>query len=426
MRGVFLFLPLAFYLPTPLLSKSASQKNFSIFYSHFNHNELKTGQFEDILVYFSKSLLGKENEEEILWDLAKNCIAKLGFVDCVIYLVDRGNKLLIQKAAYGPKNPKDNTLYKPVEIALGEGITGHVALTGKPEIIDDTSKDPRYIEDDELRLSEICVPISDEDTIYGVIDCEHPQKKFFTNKHLKMLSAVASICAIKIKSVRMNKALLNKQNRLFKIKEEMVELKLKALNSQLNPHFVFNALNAIQSFITSENKKLALEYLSVFSKLIRFYLKHLDREVVNLRDEVDMLHWYLELQKLRYIDKFEYSIVVEKDLNVSGAVIPSFVVQTLFENIVERSIFHQYKNQRLDIGFKVWADIVTLQIQHRHQGDETNTTYSPGYRENIIQWQDQIKLLNTIKPYKIEKEISFMGENDFNENKITLKLPNLI
>ncbi|WP_420603433.1 histidine kinase [Flagellimonas sp.] len=387
---------------------------------------MKTGQFEDILVYFSKSLLGKENEEEILWDLAKNCIAKLGFVDCVIYLVDRGNKLLIQKAAYGPKNPKDNTLYKPVEIALGEGITGHVALTGKPEIIDDTSKDPRYIEDDELRLSEICVPISDEDTIYGVIDCEHPQKKFFTNKHLKMLSAVASICAIKIKSVRMNKALLNKQNRLFKIKEEMVELKLKALNSQLNPHFVFNALNAIQSFITSENKKLALEYLSVFSKLIRFYLKHLDKEVVNLRDEVDMLHWYLELQKLRYNDKFEYSIVVEKDLNVSGAVIPSFVVQTLFENIVERSIFHQHKNQRLDIGFNVSSDIVILQIKHRHQGDETKAVYNPGYRENIIQWQDQIKLINAIKPYKIEKEIITTEENGFNGGTISLKLPNLI
>lgn len=53
---------------------------------------MKNELFEDVLIYFSKSLLGKENEEEILWDLAKNCISKLGFVDCVIYLIDNNNK----------------------------------------------------------------------------------------------------------------------------------------------------------------------------------------------------------------------------------------------------------------------------------------------------------------------------------------------
>lgn len=85
---------------------------------------MKNEQFEDILVYFSKSLLGKQNEEDILWDFAKNCIAKLGFLDCVIYLINEDNKFLSQKAAYGPKNPKGNTLYNPVEISLGQGITG--------------------------------------------------------------------------------------------------------------------------------------------------------------------------------------------------------------------------------------------------------------------------------------------------------------
>jgi putative methionine-R-sulfoxide reductase with GAF domain len=212
--------------------------------------------FEDILVYFSKSLMGKENEEDILWDVAKNCIAKLGFVDCVVYLVNHNN-VLIQKAAYGPKNPKERTLYNPVEIPIGQGITGAVAKTRQAELVVDTSQDPRYIEDDDNRLSEICVPITYEDHLYGVIDCEHPKKGFFTERHLKMLSAIASICAIKIKSVRANMELLEKQEKLFQIREEMMELKLKALNSQLNPHFIFNSLNAIQYFITAQKTKLA-------------------------------------------------------------------------------------------------------------------------------------------------------------------------
>ena len=163
---------------------------------------MKTEQFEDILVYFSKSLLGKENEEDILWDLAKNCISKLGFVDCVIYLVDKNGKLLEQKSAYGPKNPKDQKLHNPVKIPIGEGITGTVAATGVAEIVPDTSIDSRYIVDDEIRLSEICVPISHENVIYGVIDCEHPERDFFTKQHLKMLAAIASIAAIKMKNVR--------------------------------------------------------------------------------------------------------------------------------------------------------------------------------------------------------------------------------
>ncbi|MDF0706818.1 hypothetical protein [Flagellimonas okinawensis] len=68
---------------------------------------MKHQEFEDILIYFSKSLMGQENEEDILWDVAKNCISKLRFVDCVIYVIDSDNKKLIRKAAYTPEKPKN-------------------------------------------------------------------------------------------------------------------------------------------------------------------------------------------------------------------------------------------------------------------------------------------------------------------------------
>ncbi len=121
---------------------------------------------------------------------------------------------------------KDQTIYNPVEITVGQGITWNVAKTGKPELIPDTSQDPRYIVDDDSRLSEICVPIVHEDILYGVIDCEHPSKNFFSKRHLKMLSAIASVCAIKIQSVRANKELMEKQSKLIQVREEMLELKL--------------------------------------------------------------------------------------------------------------------------------------------------------------------------------------------------------
>ncbi len=384
-------------------------------------------QFEDILIYFSKSLMGKANEEDILWDLAKNCIAKLGFVDCVVYLLDHDNRLLVQKAAYGPKNPKDQKLYNPVEINIGDGITGYVAQSGQAEIIKDTSKDHRYIEDDAPRLSEICVPIMYEDTIYGVIDCEHPQANFFTAHHLKMLSAIASICAIKIKSVRDNLALMEEKDRLLEIKEEMLALKLKTLNSQLNPHFVFNALNSIQYFITSEKKRLALEYLSTFSKLIRFYLKQLERDTVSLKEEIDMLNAFLKLQKLRYDDSFDFGIAISEGSDkVDEAIIPSLVVQTFFENTIEQSMSNQQKNQHFKITFKVFENSVTMEVQHKKQNTGAFSENHPEHRQNILQWQDQIDLLNTLKPYNITHTITESSNEGEYIRNMALKLPNLI
>ena len=388
---------------------------------------MKNSQFEDILIYFSKSLMGKVNEEDILWDLAKNCIAKLGFVDCVVYLVDHENNLLVQKAAYGPKNPKDRKLYKPVEINIGDGITGHVAQSGLAEIIKDTSKDIRYIEDDALRLSEICVPISYEGTIYGVIDCEHPQANFFTDHHLKMLSAIASICAIKMKSIRDNLALMEEKDRLLEIKEEMLELKLKTLNSQLNPHFVFNSLNSIQYFITTEKKKLALEYLSTFSKLVRFYLNQLERDTVSLREEIEMLNAFLKLQKLRYDGSFNYGVtILEGPDKVDEATIPSLVVQTLFENVIERSMSKQQKNQLFNIDFKVLDNSVIMEVQHKSPNMDSFTENHPEHRESILQWEDQINLLNSIKNYTITYSITDASGEKGHVRNIILKLPNLI
>ncbi|MBO6534252.1 MAG: histidine kinase [Muricauda sp.] len=370
--------------------------------------------------------MGKENEEDILWDVAKNCIAKLGFVDCVVYLVNHNN-VLIQKAAYGPKNPKDRTLHNPVEIPVGHGITGAVAKTRQAELIVDTSQDPRYIEDDDNRLSEICVPITYEDQLYGVIDCEHPEKGFFTERHLKMLSAIASICAIKIKSVRANLELLEKQDKLFQIREEMMELKLKALNSQLNPHFIFNSLNAIQYFITAQKTKLALDYFSTFSRLVRYYLKQLGEDTTPLYHEIDMLHWYLKLQKLRYDDSFAYTISIEKDNhNIEEAIIPSFIILMLFENIVEQSSINQEIDQHFHIDIKSTSTSVILKVEYHCKNLDSHVPKNLDYREDILKWKDQVRLLNTVKGYSIAHQTSSVRAKGMYKKSILLQLPNLV
>ena len=153
---------------------------------------------EKILNLFTTSLYGQNSIEDISWDTARNCVLQLGFTDCVIYWYEEGRKLLVQKAAYGPKNPRQREIYNGMAIPLGKGIVGHVAATGKMEIVKDTSKDPRYIVDDEKRFSEICVPVFVDGKLFGIIDSEHPRRNFYTHYHARILRKMAAVCAERI------------------------------------------------------------------------------------------------------------------------------------------------------------------------------------------------------------------------------------
>ena len=153
---------------------------------------------DETINYFATSLFGKNTIEEVLWDVAKNCISRLDLVDCVIYLLDENRGMLVQKAAYGKKNPEEFNIYVPIEIPLGKGIVGSVAQTGIAEIVSDVSVDPRYIVDDQPRLSELAVPLLVNNKVIGVIDSEHPDRNFYNQSHLDALNTIASICASKI------------------------------------------------------------------------------------------------------------------------------------------------------------------------------------------------------------------------------------
>jgi len=155
-------------------------------------------EMEQTITYFSTSLFGRNSEDEILWDVAKNCIGRLGFTDCVIYLLDEERQVLVQKAAFGPKNPEGFEITQPIEVPIREGIVGRAAAMARPIIVGDTSRDAGYISDDAVRLSEIAVPMVFNGRVLGVIDSEHPDRNFFTSRHLNIMKTIAALCTNKI------------------------------------------------------------------------------------------------------------------------------------------------------------------------------------------------------------------------------------
>jgi diguanylate cyclase (GGDEF)-like protein len=158
----------------------------------------RTNNILENLVSFTTHILKLNTVEEVLWYLADYIGRELDFEDCVIYLVDKGRGLLVQKAAFGNKSSNSQCISNPIELPIGKGIVGRCASEARPIIVDDTRQDSDYLIDDVMRLSEISVPIILDGEVIGVIDSENSQPNFYSNEHVSMLTTIANIVATKI------------------------------------------------------------------------------------------------------------------------------------------------------------------------------------------------------------------------------------
>ncbi|MFT4535030.1 MAG: ligand-binding sensor domain-containing protein [Saprospiraceae bacterium] len=126
---------------------------------------------------------------------------------------------------------------------------------------------------------------------------------------------------------RMNAALY-KSN----IDKKMAELELKALRAQLNPHFIFNSLNSIKTLIQKNENPQAIEYVLVFSSMIRNVLDLSDKQEVTLSEELEFSEQYLKMEKLRFMDRFDYSIEIEDGIELDYISVPPMILQPHLEN----------------------------------------------------------------------------------------------
>lgn len=296
---------------------------------------------EQAINYFAASIYETNSVKAILWDVAKNCIGRLHFEDCVIYLLDHERKVLIQRAAHGPKSPVSHEIREPMEIPLGKGITGSVAASGRAELIPDTTKDPRYIVDDEQRYSEITVPIISNGKVLGVIDCEHSKKGFFTQKHLSILTTIASLCANKIVKAKAEAERAKAEAILMDTQRKMADVEMQALRAQMNPHFIFNCLNSINRYIVKSDQATASLYLTRFAKLIRLILDNSNSKSVTLSNELEALRLYIEMESIRFEKKFSYKISVGEGVQADSIYVPPLIIQPYVENAIWHGLLHK-------------------------------------------------------------------------------------
>ena len=143
-------------------------------------------------------------------------------------------------------------------------------------------------------------------------------------------------------------------------KNEYADLKLKSLRAQMNPHFMFNALNSIQDLILKQDIEASYDYIAMFAQLIRDTLNYSNQDFISIENELNFLKTYLELEKLRFGDLFNYTISYNE--KKSSIEVPSLLIQPFVENALVHGLIHRTGEKELHIDFKLTKNILHCTI----------------------------------------------------------------
>lgn len=146
------------------------------------------------------------------------------------------------------------------------------------------------------------------------------------------------------------------------LKHNASELEMEALRAQMNPHFVFNCLSSINRFILKNETEAASDYLTRFSRLIRMVLTNSKNKFISLEDELDMLRLYLDMERLRFKDSFDYSITFTNSIDISNIFVPPLLLQPFAENAIWHGLMHKEGQGHLEVALSIEDKILTCMI----------------------------------------------------------------
>lgn len=144
--------------------------------------------------------------------------------------------------------------------------------------------------------------------------------------------------------------------------EELSQVKLEALRSQMNPHFLFNCLNSIDNFILSNDAQNASEYLGKFSKLIRNILDYSKTNLITLKEEIESTELYIKMEQMRFTDKFDYKISIDPSINQNLKSIPPLILQPYVENSIWHGLLHKKVKGTIRISISQDSNYYNIKI----------------------------------------------------------------
>lgn len=215
---------------------------------------------------------------------------------------------------------------------------------------------------------------------------------------------------------RKNSLIKSKLEAELENQKQLHAMELKALRSQMNPHFVHNSLNAIQYFIQRNEVELSETYLVKFSKLIRLFFEYSRKQTITIKQEMELLEDYLQIEQLRFEDKLSYTIHVDPEIDAEEQILPSMILQPLVENAVNHGLFHKSGNGNISIHF-IYVDELIFKVLIEDDGIGINKSIKM-YRSSTKNYKlhssavlhERLELLNESKKWSITYNIQDVSE----------------
>ncbi|MEM6803356.1 MAG: histidine kinase [Bacteroidota bacterium] len=206
-------------------------------------------------------------------------------------------------------------------------------------------------------------------------------------------------------------------------------LMLKSLRSQMNPHFIFNSLNSINSFIAKQDERSANKYLSSFSRLMRTVLENSQQDFVPLITEIEVLERYLSLEHFRFQDKFEYEFIVDESVNRDQIDIPPMLIQPYVENAVWHGLRYKEAKGFLKLHMKQEDEQLIIHIEDNGIGRERSQALKTKHQKaqkstGLKNTEERLKIINEL--YKKEVQVKILDLDTDAEDigtRVEIKLP---
>jgi sensor histidine kinase YesM len=219
------------------------------------------------------------------------------------------------------------------------------------------------------------------------------------------------------------------QKRRNKLKEEILVMQQRLLRTQMNPHFVFNSLLSIQNFIYKNEPSIAGKYLSRFAKLIRLILNSSRKDYITLEDEIQFLNHYLDLQKLRFNERFDYSFEIDKKIKPEVLQIPPMLAQPFIENSIEHGLKNILHKGLIIIRFFLENDTLVFEIEdngvgiyHAKKKEEASSPKHESLGQQIT--TDRLRLLDQSRGKKVSFNIKELRDekNNVKGTKVSFRI----
>ena len=238
-----------------------------------------------------------------------------------------------------------------------------------------------------------------------------------------MLLVMAALSFYKI-AVSVTRQQRDKEQQKLLLKNKILMLEQQALQAMMNPHFVFNVMNSIQHYINTKNTSSANKILTGFARLIRKNLDICTKSFISLEEEIDYLTLYLRLEKMRFGDKFNYTIQIEDDIDMDETTIPSMILQPYIENAIWHGLMPKDEGGNLAVVIRHHSeDALLIQITDDGIGID-NAMKGKTEKHNskgMSLTQERVNLINQIEADPIQITIS---QNGLSGTTISILIPN--